>query len=146
MNIVKGDLIKSAKEGQFDVIIHGCNCFNTMGAGIAKLIKQNFYEAYLSDKATKRGDKSKLGAYSCALIGNVTIINAYTQYYYGNYNKVNLDYDALRDVFKKIKKNFTGKKIAFPKIGAGLGGGDWYRISNIIESELHGENMTLVIL
>ena len=35
MNIVKGDLIKSAKEGQFDVIIHGCNCFNTMGAGIA---------------------------------------------------------------------------------------------------------------
>ena len=32
---VVGDLIRLAKEGEFDVIAHGCNCFCTMGAGIA---------------------------------------------------------------------------------------------------------------
>ena len=40
MNIVKGCLIELAVEGNFDVIVHGCNCFNTMGAGIAKQIKK----------------------------------------------------------------------------------------------------------
>ena len=146
MNIIKGDLIALAKEGKFDVIIHGCNCFNTMGAGIAKLIKINFNDAYLSDKSTKRGDKNKLGTYTYAEIGNLIIINAYTQYYYGNRNNYNLDYNALRDVFKRIKKDFTGKKIAFPKIGAGLGGGDWYRISQIIQYELIDEDISLIVL
>lgn len=27
MKIIKGDLIKLALDGKFDVIIHGCNCF-----------------------------------------------------------------------------------------------------------------------
>ena len=40
MNKIKGDLIKFAINGKFDVIIHGCNCFCTMGAGIAKTIKE----------------------------------------------------------------------------------------------------------
>ena len=39
MKIIKGDLIKLALQGEFDVIVHGCNCFCTMGAGIAKSIK-----------------------------------------------------------------------------------------------------------
>lgn len=48
MNIVHGDLIQLALAGQFDVIIHGCNCFCTMGAGIAKAIRQEFPEANAS--------------------------------------------------------------------------------------------------
>ncbi len=35
LNIINGDLIDLAKNGNFDVIIHGCNCFRTMGVGIA---------------------------------------------------------------------------------------------------------------
>ena len=35
INYVDGDLIKLAKEAKFDVIVHGCNCLSTMGAGIA---------------------------------------------------------------------------------------------------------------
>lgn len=33
MKYIIGDLLKLADDGQFDVIVHGCNCFNTMGAG-----------------------------------------------------------------------------------------------------------------
>ena len=49
MQTEKGDLIQKARAGEFDVIVHGCNCFCTMGAGIAKTIKQVFPAAYLAD-------------------------------------------------------------------------------------------------
>ena len=39
MKTIKGDLIKLAQDGEFDVIVHGCNCMCTMSAGIAKQIK-----------------------------------------------------------------------------------------------------------
>jgi O-acetyl-ADP-ribose deacetylase (regulator of RNase III) len=54
------------------------------------------------------------------------------------------DYDAIRSVFKKIKSNFSGKRIGYPKIGAGLAGGDWDQISKIIDEELIDEDHTLV--
>ena len=47
-------------------------------------------------------------------------------------------------MFSKIKAKYTGQRIAYPLIGAGLAGGDWKRISSIIEEELKGENHTLV--
>ena len=54
------------------------------------------------------------------------------------------DYDAIRAVLRHIKDNFSGKKIGYPKIGAGLAGGDWDVIAKIIDQELDGEDHTLV--
>jgi len=34
MTTIPGDLIALAKAGEFEVIVHGCNCFCTIGAGI----------------------------------------------------------------------------------------------------------------
>ena len=99
MHKLKGDLIKLALKGDFDVIVHGCNCFCTMGAGIAKAIKSTFPTAYQADLKTVKGDRSKLGSYSMATIENnghkITVVNAYTQYHYGGPgNKA--DYNAIR--------------------------------------------------
>ena len=47
-------------------------------------------------------------------------------------------------MFSQIRTNFTGKRIGYPLIGAGLAGGDWKVISKIIEEELKNENHTLV--
>jgi O-acetyl-ADP-ribose deacetylase (regulator of RNase III) len=153
MKIIKGDLIKLALEGQFDVIVHGCNCFRTMGKGIASQIKQVFPEAYAVDRETHTGDASKLGYFTCATVrkpkGNITIVNAYTQFRYNprhGMNKQMVDFSAIEDVFRRIKETFHGYRIGYPKIGAGLGGGDWGIISKIIDKELEGEDHTLVIL
>jgi O-acetyl-ADP-ribose deacetylase (regulator of RNase III) len=147
MNTVKGDLINLALDGKFDVIIHGCNCYCTMGAGIAKAIKLEFPEAYEADCKTEKGNKSKPGSYSSATINKenhqITVVNAYTQYNYKG-KGVKADYEAVRSVFKLIKNDFSGKRIGYPKIGAGLAGGDWNIISKIIDDELEGENHTLV--
>jgi O-acetyl-ADP-ribose deacetylase (regulator of RNase III) len=149
MKTVKGDLIKLAKEGAFDVIIHGCNCFNTMGHGIAAQVKRELNEAYIVDQRTQRGDMGKLGTYSAAKIiiedRVLWVVNAYTQYEYGG-NKVNANYRAIQQVFRKIKKDFSGKRIGIPKIGCGLAKGNWQTVSEIIETELNGEDITLVVL
>jgi O-acetyl-ADP-ribose deacetylase (regulator of RNase III) len=79
MNVIQGDLIKSARAGAFDIIVHGCNCFNIMGGGIAKTIKNEFPQAYDVDCETIAGDKEKIGTYTQCTIGDLTIINAYTQ-------------------------------------------------------------------
>ncbi len=147
MNIIKGDLIDLALKGKFEIIIHGCNCFNSMGKGIAKSIKNIFPEAYEADMKTIRGNKKKLGTYSMVKIKRINVefyvINAYTQYHYRGKKPVN--YSAIRKVFKKIKQDFKGRTIGYPKIGAGLAGGDWRIISSIINEELKGENHTLVL-
>ncbi len=35
MKEITGNLITLGLAGDFEVIIHGCNCFNTMGSGVA---------------------------------------------------------------------------------------------------------------
>ena len=149
MKTTKGDLITLAQAGTFDVIIHGCNCFCTMGAGIAKSIKQVFPAAYWADYNTEKGDRDKLGTYSSAEIAlteehTLIVVNAYTQYGYRRKSTPNVDYDAVRAVFRRIKTDFSGKRIGYPAIGAGLAGGDWAVISEIIGEELAGEEHTFV--
>lgn len=146
-NTLDGDLIEWSKSGVFDLIVHGCNCFCIMGAGIAKLIKHEFPEAYEADQRTVKGDRSKLGDFSVGrhLLPNkeLLIVNAYTQFDYRG-TGLKVDYDAVRQVFRKIKTNYSGLEMGYPRIGAGLGGGDWSIIRTIIEEELSGENHTFV--
>lgn len=147
MKTIEGDLIRLALDGEFDVIIHGCNCFCTMGAGIAKGIKAEFPEAFKADIQTIKGSKEKLGSYSQATVERngkpLTIINAYTQFNWRG-RGVKADYDAIQEIFSKLKTEFSGSRIGYPLIGAGLAGGDWKVISQIIDSALVNENHTLV--
>ena len=142
---VEGDLIKFAEEGKFDVIIHGCNCQCTMGAGIARTIKNRYPEAYKADCETVKGDREKMGDFSSVEVGpedsKFVIVNAYTQFYWGSGSA---DYEAIRAAMAKIKEVYSGLRIGYPLLGAGLAGGDWGVISGIIDEELDGEEHTLV--
>ena len=53
-------------------------------------------------------------------------------------NKIPLCYNALRTCLKKLSVEATkqGATIIMPKIGSGLAGGDWGKISSIIAQEL----------
>lgn len=152
MKTLKGDLIQLATDGHFDIIIHGCNCFCTMGAGIAATISSKFPEAFQADTATSKGDKDKLGTYSQATVKtrgtknshSVTIINGYTQYNYSG-DGVLVDYRAVETLFAALKTDFPNMRFGYPKIGAGLAGGNWDILSAIIERELAGEDHTLVL-
>lgn len=139
-----GDLVRDSAD--YQVIGHGCNCFCTMGAGIAPQIKAKFPEAYEVDCATIKGDKNKLGTITYTVIQDTPIIvNLYSQYGYARqHGEVALDYKALRSSLKLMKEKFSGKTMALPWIGSGLAGGSWDVILKIIEEEMRGEYVTIV--
>jgi O-acetyl-ADP-ribose deacetylase (regulator of RNase III) len=148
MKEIKGDLIKLALDGHFDIIVHGANCFCKMKSGIAKVISETFPEVVEEDNKTTPGDFNKLGNYTSALVKNnnnesLFIINAYSQYNYGT-DTVKIDYDALTLCLKKINHNFRGKTIGLPLIGCGLAGGDWNIVKKIIEKELNAVDVIIV--
>ncbi|WKB55732.1 macro domain-containing protein [Eleftheria terrae] len=149
MKTITGDLLDLAVEGRFDVIVHGCNCFCNMGAGIARLIKQRFPAAYAADLATTKGDRGKLGTFSAAEVHtegvSFVIVNAYTQYDWRG-EGVKADYAAIRSVFAAVREQFAGRRVGYPLIGAGLARGDWTRIAAIIDAEMQGADHTLVTL
>lgn len=156
MKYIHGNLLDLAESGKFSVIVHGANCFNVMGAGIAKQIKDRYPKAYLIDQCTEAGDMSKLGKFTQAYIDihgksyvSFTIINAYTQFGMLPRSKINADYDAITNVFKQIKLLYDMNpqapcRIGIPKIGAGLAGGDWDIIEKIID-EIGFSDITCVI-
>jgi len=151
MQEIKSNLITLAQAGNFDLIGHGCNCFCTMGKGIAPQIKKAFPQAYGADQETLKGDITKLGNYTygiCYLNDSdyVTVFNIYSQYDYNRVGERNrhLDYNALTLALKKINHNYSGKSIGLPLIGAGLAGGDWDRIKLIMMEELKDMDLTIV--
>jgi O-acetyl-ADP-ribose deacetylase (regulator of RNase III) len=141
MKTIKGDLIQAGINGDVDLIIHQCNCFNTMKSGIAPKIAKAFPWAKEADDLTVRGDSDKLGTFSLG-IGKPLIVNLYGQYDWRgrqcgivetNYNAIHV---ALTDIAEGLTvDNFSGK-IGIPKIGCGLGGGDWSIVKPIIEDTL----------
>jgi O-acetyl-ADP-ribose deacetylase (regulator of RNase III) len=150
MKTIKGDLIKLAEEGMFDVIVHGCNCFHAMGGGIAKQLADRYPEVERADQKTEFGDRNKLGTGRLVSVKSKTsdiwfwVFNVYTQYYWSHKGDV-FEYDAfqkfldyqsesmIRSEQLTIEFNLSKLRFGFPQIGAGLAGGDWSRISKMIE-------------
>lgn len=135
---VTGNLIDLAIEGQFDAIVHGANCWNTFGSGIAREIRLRLPEAYAADRATVPGDIGKLGNYTRAKImlleHSFKVINAYTQYDMSTGEDV-FEYEAFQLILKKLLATEPdGLNWGFPLIGMGLAKGDPTRIMPMIEN------------
>lgn len=136
MQVITGDIFKSQ---YWDAMGHCANLYHTMGAGIARTIKQKYPEAYRADCQTINGSKDKLGSASCAQLKDGSyIFNLYAQEGIGG-PKRNLRYDYLHDSISKVlqwgQKKFPEKFVfAVPYgIGCGLAGGDWRIVEKILE-------------
>lgn len=131
MKTVKGNLIDLAEAGEFDIIVHGCNCFNLMGGGIAREIRARYPGAYEADCQTTAGDREKLGTYTRFNTGEFIIVNAYTQFQISRGDDV-FEYEAFLKILQTLSTQYPGKRFGFPMIGAGLAGGDWAKIHEMI--------------
>lgn len=128
----KGNLLDLAEQGEFDIVIQGCNCFNTMGGGIAREIRERYPMAALVDYGTLKGDYDKLGNYTTAFTGKFLIVNAYTQYNMSQGTDV-FEYTAFQLILEKIAYHFGDRSIGLPYIGMGLAGGESSWIIPMIE-------------
>jgi O-acetyl-ADP-ribose deacetylase (regulator of RNase III) len=129
----KGNLLDLAEAGEFNIVVQGCNCFNTMGGGIAREIRERFSEAAIADDRTTRGDYTKLGTWTEAVIdGQFVIINAYTQYNMSTGEDV-FEYIAFQLILQKLAHMYPGGDFGFPYIGMGLAMGDKDLIIQMLE-------------
>lgn len=106
-------------------IVHGCNCFNTMGKGIAKTIAKKFPCAKEADQKTTKGDRFKLGSCSSATCNGTTIHNFYSQYTYWDESDM-FSLPAYRAGLNKLitRLSYTTNEFAMPAIGLGLAKGN----------------------
>ena len=144
----KGNLIDMAEAGDFNIIVQGCNCFNTMGGGIAREIAERYPEAQDADNRTPRGSYNKLGNYTVMLGKQFNIINAYTQYNMSRGDDV-FEYAAFELILKKLAHQYPTCDFGLPYIGMGLAGGNKDWIIPMIEGfaeqvEKTGGSVTLV--
>ena len=133
---IQGNLLETT----VGVIAHGVNCQNKMGSGVAKALyskwpdvkaKYHRYCEYFS-KSNVKPDKL-LGKYvEVKIDSGPTVVNCFTQLYYGYDGRKYVSYDAIYDCFRNLSMDYA--EIAIPKIGCGLAGGDWEIVRAIINS------------
>jgi O-acetyl-ADP-ribose deacetylase (regulator of RNase III) len=149
----KGNLLDLAEAGLFDVVVQGCNCFNTMGGGIAREIRERYPHVAAVDAETVQGDYNKLGNYTKGIVDvsdthSFLIINAYTQFDMSKGQDV-FEYTAFQLILQKVVQLYGNYSIGLPYIGMGLAGGDPKWIMPMIEQfakeiSAKGGSVTLV--
>lgn len=147
----KGDVLEAFRNGEVDVVIHQTNCQGVMGSGIARQIKEQYPEAYKEYKELQEDGCGKLylGEVSAAVgIKRVNqkrhgmILNVNGQDKYIDRNKCNTNYAYLAvGLIASCEYLEKADVVAMPKIGAGLGGGDWNVIEAIINSVFHDRDV-----
>ncbi len=124
------------------VVVHGCNAQGVMGSGVAKVVRNDFPGAYYEYIRHHEEFGLALGEIiPVPVLPNRWIINAITQEFYGRDGKRYVDYKAVGKAFRSVKvfaQDNGIESVNYPKIGAGLGGGDWNTIAEIIDLELEG--------
>lgn len=143
-----GNLVREADLGAFDVIVHGCNCQATMGAGIAKTIKDRWPSVYERDRATFLADGAVLGNISQEIVTTqsgreLIVVNGYTQWIPGGSARP-ADYEAIAKVFEKVNMNYQGKRVGIPLIGCGLAGGNWKIVEVMAEELMKDVDLTVI--
>lgn len=146
LKIIQGNLIELAQQGEFDAIMHGCNCQKLMRSGIAGQIANWYPLAEEVDKVDLRSPLAKLGDYTIAVVGKLNIINAYTQY---NPGPDFMPWALERVLFvlsKSIITNQGEPRIGVPWIGCGIGGSTKEIVQPIFERYADKLNITIVEL
>lgn len=120
-------------------IAHGCNAQGVMGSGVAKIVKDQYFDAYkfYAEQYDEHG--LKLGDVQFVPTNGKVIVNAITQNLYGKDGRRFVNYEAVANCMYTINRELRcegATHVAMPQIGAGLGGGDWNVIAAIIESEM----------
>lgn len=112
------------------MVVHICNNYGGWSAGFVLAVTKAFPQA---EFAYRQGSK-RLGTVGYVPIGNgITICNMIAQ-------TTKVDYAALETclnrIAERIKMVDRGMTVHMPRIGCGLGGGDWSEVEPIIERTL----------
>lgn len=153
MKYIEGDI----REATETFIAHGCNSQGVMGSGVALAIKNKWPKAFEQYRSDLLDNKAAFGDCSFCDIstddGEKYIMNLITQDQYGT-EKRQVNYAAIVSSLThaisiaNLDYEIGVDQIAIPKIGAGLGGGDWDIIETILKDfeEFYGIEFTVYFI
>lgn len=133
---IKGDILDT----DCKAIAHGVNCQGVMGSGVAKAISDKWPEVkynYINYVKSHTGYPDSLLGISQEVVtsDNKLVYNLFTQQNYGRGKQVYLSYLNLTSAFSNMCDQLLDRnidKIAMPKIGCGLAGGNWFDVKNML--------------
>jgi O-acetyl-ADP-ribose deacetylase (regulator of RNase III) len=131
-------LTSDITETELEYIAHGVNCQNTMKSGVALALFTKWsdvkteYHKYF-EKSYNHGKQpyEYLGSVQKVEVENKTIFNLFTQETYGYDGVRRVNYSAVASTIKNLR-NYGVKRLAIPKIGCGLAGGNWTFMEQLI--------------
>lgn len=142
INYLNGDATKPTIDGG-KYILHICNNQGGWGKGFVCALSKRWKSP---EKCYRSRKEYKLGTYQiCPTdVTDIWVVNMIAQNgFKSNNNPVPVDYDALTKCLESLTVSLSNWNIIggnasvhMPKIGTGLGGGDWDIISKIIENTL----------
>ncbi|PPB12881.1 macro domain-containing protein [Brevibacillus laterosporus] len=144
ITIINGDLLDATE----NIIGHQVNCKGVMGAGVAKLIKQQYTDAFESYIRTCRLPIDEiLGSCQIVRVGQDKFIaNLFGQKDFGRSAKQYTDYEALKTALQSLKEQAKANQlsVALPfNIGCGLANGDWKVVEEIINEVFSDYHVSL---
>lgn len=127
----RGDIFQNTT----GIIMHGCNCYGVMGAGVAKIVKDKYtlaYKKYAELCAEVDSPRDLLGATHCPLVlPNLYIANCFTQVAPGPCADAAAIKECLVDVMRFARE--MNLPVHSVQIGCGIGGLKWDDVRLIYE-------------
>lgn len=142
-NIEKGDICEPKVTPC--IIMHGVNCQNVMGSGVAKAlyyawpeVKEMYHYRFHGSVDT---EKELLGTVQFVLVkpAQILVANCFTQVYYGKDGKKYANELAIMSCLRKVLEHASNagiKHVYSPTIGCGLGGCNWPDVELCMSTEL----------
>jgi O-acetyl-ADP-ribose deacetylase (regulator of RNase III) len=145
---VNGDVTNPIGEGR-KLVIQCVNDLGIMGAGVARAIMMKWpivREKYI--QWSKKDDFMLGNIQTVSVEPKIVVVNMIGQHGVGFSGGVApIRYDAIEECLKKVKKMAVtySASIHAPKFGAGLAGGDWDEIENILKAKLEDTTIEVTI-
>lgn len=145
--VIKGDALELFKTStKYHVLLHGCNCHSQMVGGIALQIAEAFPAVAEADKNFKTELGDRLGEFSGAYLDTGKhVYNLYTQDSPGPFFVLYALERSLKNWVSYMEMlGLPIGPIIMPKIGSGIGGGNWADIEPVIKRVLKDFHVTVV--
>ena len=152
INYVKGDATAPIGEGH-KIIVHCCNNSGYWGAGFVLAVSARWPQVRRRYQELSRRYHNNLPLGICQFVklsSDLHIANVIGQQgIRSQFNPEPIKYWAIRQGLKEVAevaKENNNASIHMPRMGAGLAGGDWNRIEEIINETLIGLDVTVYSL
>lgn len=139
-----GDLFQAA-EGDADALAHGCNCAGAMGRGIAVEFKRRWPEMYEEYRRQCKDGRFNLGGVlPWGTPEGLVVYNLGTQAHWRTRAQLTAVGSAVSAMLDHATANGI-RRIAMPRIAAGLGGLDWADVEQVINDALKGTDIRITV-